>query len=114
MPRTYRQVELACTDTGRWDEQWQAYATYDEKGENLTIKLRFDSGPTQAVTVCPSPVPPKAHTVPGFRSDSARTPLDQFPLPEQDGAKQQFVFDFGGFAKNVVDVKLEEIGVEKK
>jgi hypothetical protein len=37
-----------------------------------------------------------------------RTGLDQFKMPAQDGAKQQFVFDFGGFAKNVVDVKLVE------
>ncbi len=114
VPRTYRQVESACKDTGQWHEQWQAYAMFDEKGENLTIKLRFDASPKQAVTVCPAPVPPKAHTVPGFRSDSVRTPLDQFKMPAEDKATKQFVFDFGGFAKNVVDVKLEEVAAENQ
>lgn len=116
LQRTYQTVGgfggIACVDKGQWAEQWQAYGIFDEKGENLTIKLRFDSGPKQAVGVC-GPVT-KQHTLPGIRSDSVRTPLDQFKLPAQDGAKQQFVFDFGGFAKNVVDVKLEEIGADKK
>ena len=116
LQRTYQTVGgfggIACVDKGQWAEQWQAYAIFDEKGENLTIKLRFDAGPKQAIGVC-GPVT-KPHTIPGIRSDSVRTPLDQFKMPAQDGAKQQFVFDFGGFAKNVVDVKLEEVGVEKK
>jgi hypothetical protein len=95
--RTYQTVgslPIPCIDKGQWAERWQAYGIFDEKGENLTIT--------------------KPHTIPGFSSDSVRTPLDQFKLPVQDGAKQQFVFDFGGFAKNVVDVKLEEVGSEKK
>lgn len=115
LQRTYQTVGgfggIACVDKGQWAEQWQAYAIFDEKGESLTIKLRFDAGPKQAIGVC-GPVT-KPHTIPGIRSDSVRTPLDQFKMPAQDGAKQQFVFDFGGFAKNVVDVKLEEVGVDK-
>ena len=116
LQRTYQTVGgfggIACVDKGQWAEQWQAYAIFDEKGENLTIKLRFDAGPKQGIGVC-GPVT-KPHTIPGIRSDSVRTPLDQFKMPAQDGAKQQFVFDFGGFAKNVVDVKLEEISIDKK
>jgi hypothetical protein len=120
LQRTYDTVGgaggVACIDKGQWPERWQAYGIFDEKGENLTLKLRFDAGLKQAVGVCRTPAGPitRQHTVPGFSSDGVRTPLDQFRLPAQDGAKQQFVFDFGGFAKNVVDVKLEDIAEEKK
>lgn len=118
--RTYDTVGgfagVTCIDKGQWPERWQAYGMFDEKGENLTLKLRFDAGPKQAVGVCRTPNGPvtKQHTIPGFSSDSVRTPLDQFTVPAEDKATKQFVFDFGGFAKNVVEVKLEELIVEKE
>ncbi len=109
VPRTHRQVEspmgINCQDAGHWTEVWQAYALYDETGENLTIKLRFQSSPKQGVAVCP-PAPPKAYTDPGVSSDQVRTPLDQFKMPAQDGATKQFVFNFGGVTKTVIDVTL--------
>jgi hypothetical protein len=107
--RSHRQVENAfgmlCQDTGQWTEVWQAYAVYDDKGENLTIKLRFQSSPKQGMAICPGAMA-QPYTEPGVTSDQVRTPLDQFKMPAQDGATKQFVFNFGGITKTVIDVTL--------
>jgi hypothetical protein len=113
--RTHHQEQLAgsiCEDEGHWTETWRAEAAYDDTGETLTVKLKFEAGEKEGRVLCTLPPASHSYTEPGYSSGQVPTPLDSFTMPAEEGATKQFVFA-NTVTKTTIDVTLapaEEAG----
>jgi hypothetical protein len=118
-----------CAGVEHWIEQWHASGILDEKTDTLTLKLWFQASPRQGTNTCKGPGtgsdqgpvgPPGSpmttpYTNPGFRSDAYRSPLDQFTLPDKEGATQHFVIPLGPVKRSIdVTLRTEQGGAAAK